>query len=220
MCALLLNTLSRGRWAVPNTRSLTRWCRRTRLRSRLLTSNIAASLTSRLAFLANQDFASVLHTLGLVDVRPLESPNICGDLADQVPVSPPDRHHRLLVHLGLDALWQRERDGMCKPEVEIECSSAQRGLVPDPVDFEDFLIPLRDSLDHVADLVPDQPVERAVLTGIGRALHYDSAISHRDRDVRRDRPCERPKRAFHEHFLGVDLDVNALRNGYWLSSDP
>src|SRR3989441_3184398 len=177
-------------------------------------------LLARLAFLANQDFPGVLHSLRLVDVRFFESPDIGGDLTDQVSVSPPDRHHRLFVHLGLNALREREGDGMGKPEAETERPSAQRGLVPDPVDLQDPFKPLRHSLNHVADLVPHKAVERAVLTGIGRALHHGFAIRHRDRDVRRDRPRQGPQRAFHEHLLGVDLDVHALRNGHWLSSDP
>src|SRR2546428_14043201 len=89
---------------------------------------------------------------------------------------------------------------MGEPEVETERPSAQRGLVPDPVDLQDPFKPLRHSLDHVADLVPPKAVQRAVLTGIGRALPHGFALRHSDRDVRRDRPREGPSGPFTNTF--------------------
>ena len=100
---------------------------------------------------------------------------------------------------------------------ELEIGSLELRAVADALDLEVLLESLRHALDHVRDQRPRQPVERAILTAIGRARHDDLRLRLLDLHARGNVLRELAERPVHlnaargdrHHDAGGKIDGSA-----------
>src|SRR5262249_3943629 len=76
-----------------------------------------------------------------------------------------------------------------------------------------------DALDHVRDQAAGEPVERAVVAAVGRPLDGHGAVVDRDLHVAVDVLRELALGALDADRARLDVDLDALGDLDWLSSD-
>src|SRR5205085_5670923 len=89
-----------------------------------------------LAFLAEDEFAGVLHALALVGLRRTVAADFRGHLADALRVAAHDGDLGRLRHRDRDAFRDRIDDVMAVAERELQALALHRGAVADAGDLE------------------------------------------------------------------------------------
>src|SRR5689334_24424773 len=105
-----------------------------------------------LAFLAEDEFANILHALALVGLRRTIGANLGGDLADALNVAARHRDLGRLRHGDRDPFRDRVDHIVAVAERELQVLALQRGAVTDAGDFELLLETVGDTLDQIRDL--------------------------------------------------------------------
>ncbi len=103
--------------------------------------------------------------------------------------------------------------GWENPSSELEILSLELRPVADALDLETLLEPLRDALDHVRDERPGEPVERTILTTVGRPGHDELAVLLIDGDALWHRLGERSQRSLDCHAAGATVTSTPLGSG-------
>src|SRR5215472_5980208 len=111
----------------------------------------SALLRARLAGLLLQDFARIANAFLLVRVRLAQSPDVRGDLTDELPVDARHGDVRLLVDGHVNALRDVEHDRVRVPEGEDHLLPLDLRAVADADDIELLLKPLGDAMHGVRD---------------------------------------------------------------------
>src|SRR3954466_12079285 len=83
-------------------------------------------LLNRLAFLAADDFARVSDALALVRLRRVIAANVSRDLTDKMLVDAGDADLRVLGDGDFDAVWNREKNRVRKPEADVQDRTLHR----------------------------------------------------------------------------------------------
>src|SRR4051812_32879163 len=204
-------TTRRGRSAVPSTRPRTRRWRRSR-----------ASRTVKLGTLTNlsaHELALVADALALVWLRRADLANLCRRLADHLLVGALDDDLCRGRHLERHAGARLHRHRMRVADLQLEVGAFERSAVADALDLEALLEPLRDAFDHVRDECPGEPVQRAVLSALGRAGHGEGAVVLRDLHALRDVLLKRAEWAGHGHTARLQRHGDAGRDFDWSLAD-
>src|SRR5271155_4844753 len=129
-----------------------------------------------LARLAPNRLGRVLDALALVRLRRPELANLRGHGAEQLAVGALERDRHQLLDLGGDAGRKLVHNRMRIAERQIHLLALGLRAVADAVNFEHAGEALAYAFDHVGNQLAHQAVNRAIVTGIARALHDDFRI--------------------------------------------
>src|SRR6266540_1068268 len=204
MCRLERNTASLGRSPVPTTRRRTRLWRRRRA-SRFVRALAISCLSSGsqlcrslggLPGLATDHLAGVADALPLVRVGPPQMADLRGHLAD------------LLL---CDALRGLDRNLVRVAEAEHQIVALDLDTVAHALDLELLLEAVGDPLDHVGHQRAGEPVQRAVLTLVVRALDLDDVALPLHRDGLRHLLAQRAPGPRHRDGVALLVELDARR---------
>src|SRR5215471_9804703 len=129
-----------------------------------------------LAFLAEDEFANILHALALVGLRRTIGADLGRNLTDALDVAAGDRDLGRLRHRDLDAFRDRIDHVMAVAERELQVLALHRGTVADAGDLELLLEALGDTVDQVGDLRARGAVQRTRPVGLDTRVHLDDVL--------------------------------------------
>src|SRR5439155_2495372 len=147
--------------------------------------------------------------LALVRLGRSHRPDLCRGLADLLLVDALDEDLRRDRNLEADPCTGLDHDLVRIPNRELEIVAAHGSPVADTLELEALLEALGHALDHVRDERAGEPVQRAVLAAVGRALDDQPAVLLLDLDPYRDLLDELPEWPGHLDAPGEDRDVDA-----------
>src|SRR6266545_644290 len=219
MCRLERNTASLGRSPVPTTRRRTRLWRRRRA-SRFVRALAISCLSSGsqlcrslggLPGLATDHLAGVADALPLVRVGPPQMADLRGHLADLLLVDALDREAGRRGDLECDALRGLDRNLVRVAEAEHQIVALDLDTVAHALDLELLLEAVGDPLDHVGHQRAGEPVQRAVLTLVVRALDLDDVALPLHRDGLRHLLAQRAPGPRHRDGVALLVELDARR---------
>src|SRR5512139_512767 len=112
-----------------------------------------------------------------------------------------------------------ERHRMGEAERQFERLALEVRAVADALDLQAPLEAVGDALDHVGDQAPGEPVEGTVLAAVGGTVDGQGAVLDRHLHVAVDVLAELALRALDADRAGPDVDLDAIGDLDWLSSD-
>src|SRR3954447_9465674 len=169
--------------------------------------------------LSSDVLALVADALALVRLGRANLADLGRGLADDLLVDAADDDLRRHGHLELDPLAGLDLDRVRVADLQLQVGPRQRCAVPDALDLEALLEPVRHTLDHVRDQRARQAVQRAILAAIGRARHRDDALVLRDLHALRHVLAELASRSGDRHAAGIDRDDHAGGHFNWSFAD-
>jgi len=161
----------------------------------------------------------VLDALALVRVGLPQLPELGRRLPDQRLVRTLDRDGHLLVHLGLDALRQRENHRVRVAKRQLQALALHLRAVPDADDLELALEAVLDAVDHVGDERAHQAVQRPHRPVLGAAADRQHVLLHRDGQAAGHRLAELALGPLRLDGLALDGDLDPLRDRDGLLAD-
>jgi hypothetical protein len=140
-------------------------------------------------------------------------------LPDHLLVDPTHDDLRRHRHLELDARPWLDPHWMRETGKDLERGAAEGSAVPNPLEFEPPLVPVRHAFDHVRDERARETVQRAIGAPVRRTGYVQLLTGALDRHPRRDLLVQLPLRTGDAHTTCVDLDRDSARNLDGLPAD-
>ena len=134
-------------------------------------------------FLPADDLTSVFDAFALVGLRRAIGADLGRDLAHALAVGPAQGNDRRPLTGDPDIVWDRKRDVVAVPELQVQRAALNRGTISDTIDFESDRGPLRYAGHHVVNQRSGRSPHRARVLRLAFWGDRNRAVGNRGGDL-------------------------------------
>src|SRR6185369_2914861 len=168
---------------------------------------MAKQLLDGLAFLADDAFVDIAHTLAFVGLGRVEAANLRSDLADDLPVGPLDSELSVFLDRHLDLVRNSVIDGVGVTETEINSFALNSGFESHTLNFQFLDESFADTSDHIINQCTAEAVEGLNMIALSLTADQEPAVFKLDAGMQRELPVELSLGSFHVNVLAFNLDL-------------